>query len=56
MSRMLLGHILLSTSSNRGYDTEYSISKFAARIEFWGVSGMTKMKTLVWRELEKLED
>ena len=51
-----LGHILLNIDNNISYDLEYSISKFAANIEFWGVADMTKTKTSTWRDLEKLED
>lgn len=51
-----LGHTLVNIDSNISYDIEYSISKFAANIEFSRMADMTKIKTSIWRDLEKLED
>lgn len=59
MSRILLEPTwgtYCSTLTAISYNIKYSISKFAAKIEFWGVADMTKTETSTWRDLEKLED
>lgn len=44
-----LGHTLVNIDSNISYDIEYSISKFAANIEFSRMADMTKIKTSIWK-------
>lgn len=49
-----MGHLLLNNDSNINYDREYSVSKFAASIEFWGEADMTKTKLQSERTLRNL--